>query len=136
MLEALIFANKLLGERQMNHALMDGHTTHFQAKHPCIEACTHCHATCLHTAMIHCLENGGKHVGAAHFRLMMECAEICQTSANLQLSGSSSHAAMCGVCADVCDACAKSCEDIGEMDDCVKACRDCAISCRKMATKS
>lgn len=108
--------------------------THPKEMHSCIEACSHCHATCLHTAMIHCLNTGGDHVDADHFRLMMNCAEICQTSANFQLSGSSFHVALCGICADICEACAKSCEAIGGMDDCVKACRDCAASCRKMST--
>lgn len=119
----------------MNHALMAGHAEHLKNMQPCIDACTQCHATCLHTAMMHCLEAGGKHVGAEHFRLMMSCAEICQTSANLQLAGSSFHAALCGICGDVCEACANSCEAVGDMADCVKACKDCAASCRKMCAK-
>jgi len=120
----------------MNQAMMAGHETHIKQMQPCMDACSHCHATCLHTAMVHCLDTGGKHVGADHFRLMMSCAELCQTSANFQLSGSSFHVALCGICADVCEACAKSCEAIGGMEDCVKACRDCAASCRKMSVKN
>ncbi|MEK6805778.1 MAG: four-helix bundle copper-binding protein [Pseudomonadota bacterium] len=100
---------------------------------PCIDACSHCHETCLHAAMTRCLTAGGKNVEAAHFRLMMNCAEICQTSANFLLSGSAFHPKVCAVCADICDACAKSCEQVGGMEDCVKACRECADSCRKMA---
>jgi len=82
------------------------HTKH--AMQACIEACSRCHQVCLQTAMNHCLNTGGKHVEAEHFRLMMNCAEICE-------------------------ACAASCERIGAMDECVKACRDCAESCREMA---
>jgi hypothetical protein len=100
----------------------------------CIEACSHCHQICLQTAMNHCLEAGGKHVEAEHFRLMMNCAEICQTSANSQLSSSPFHSRVCEVCADVCEACAVNCEKIGGMDECIKACRACAESCRKMAS--
>ncbi|TBN47189.1 four-helix bundle copper-binding protein [Pseudomonas sp. BGI-2] len=83
--------------------------------------------------MTHCLEAGGKHLEAEHFRLMINCAEICQTSANFLLSGSIFHHHVCGVCAEICEACAKSCEQVGGMEDCVRACRECAESCRKMA---
>ena len=98
-----------------------------------IDACSQCHETCLHTAMTHCLETGGKHVEVGHYRLMINCAEICQTSANFMLGGSSFHHKICAVCAEICDACASSCERVGGMEDCVKACRECAESCRKMA---
>ncbi|MDO9104443.1 MAG: four-helix bundle copper-binding protein [Methylovulum sp.] len=99
----------------------------------CIKACCHCHKVCLQTAMNHCLEAGGKHVEAEHFRLMMNCAEICQTSANFQLSSSHFHRQVCNVCAEICEACAIDCETVGGMDECVEACRACAESCRLMA---
>jgi hypothetical protein len=86
--------------------------------------------------MVYCLEAGGKHVEATHFRLMMNCAELCQTSTNFMLSKSAFHVNVCGICADVCEACAKSCEAIGDMDECVKACRECAASCRTIAGKN
>jgi hypothetical protein len=54
----------------------------------CIQACQECHNECLMHASQHCLEVGGKHVEPKHFRLMLSCAEICQTSADMQ-----SHAA-------------------------------------------
>ncbi len=57
----------------------------------------------------HCLAVGGKHVEASHFRLMINCAEICQASTNFMLSGSVFHQKVCAVCAEICDACAKSC---------------------------
>jgi len=83
--------------------------------------------------MTHCLKVGGPHVEETHFRLMLNCAEICQTSANFMISGSSFHALSCAVCADVCEACADSCERLEGMEECVKACRSCAEFCRKMA---
>lgn len=100
----------------------------------CIAACSHCHQICLQTAMNHCLQVGGKHVQADHFRLMINCAEICATSANFQLSNSAFHQQVCEVCAEVCEACVESCEAIGGMDDCVAACEKCAASCREMAS--
>ena len=99
----------------------------------CIDACSACYQTCLSMAMGHCLDQGGRHVEAAHFRLMLGCAEVCQTSANLQLSGSSFTKDMCQLCADMCDACAESCRTLDGMDDCVLACLTCAASCRHMA---
>jgi hypothetical protein len=98
----------------------------------CIARCTACHQTCLRLAMTHCLEMGGKHVEATHFRLMITCAEICQTAANLMLAGSDQHALVCKACAEICDACAKSCERLDGMESCVATCRDCAQSCRAM----
>ncbi len=79
----------------------------------------------------YCLESGGKHVEAQHFRLMIYFAEICQTSVNFMLSHSAFSDQVCRVCAEICDACAQSCEQRG-MDDCVKAPRECAETCRKM----
>jgi len=97
-----------------------------------IKACLDCHSMCVQTAMNFCLERGGRHVEQEHFRLMLNCAEICQTSANFMLSGSPLHARVCAVCAEVCEACAKSCEQVGDMRECVEECKRCAKSCRSM----
>ena len=99
----------------------------------CIDECLQCYQTCVREAMNHCLEKGGKHVEPTHFRLMMNCAEICRTAANFMLSGSDFHPRICAACAELCDACAQSCEQVGEMEDCMQACRRCAQSCRQMA---
>lgn len=98
-----------------------------------IKACLDCHAMCLQTAMNYCLEEGGRHVGAAHLRLMLNCAELCQTSANFMLSNSPLHGRVCGVCAEACEACARSCEEVGGMRECKEECLRCAKSCRSMA---
>ncbi|WP_252954545.1 four-helix bundle copper-binding protein [Siccirubricoccus soli] len=84
-------------------------------------------------AMTHCLEQGGKHVEPQHFRLMLACAEMCQTAANFMLIGTPHHRTTCGACAQICEDCAKSCEAVGGMQECVEACRRCAESCRRMA---
>ena len=99
----------------------------------CIDACLKCYQTCLGTAMGHCLEQGGKHVAPAHFRLMIACAEICRTSAHVMLTGSPLHKASCRACAEICAACAEDCAKLDGMEDCVTDCRRCAESCRKMA---
>lgn len=100
----------------------------------CIDACERCYQVCYQTALNHCLEMGGKHVEPEHFRLMINCAEICQTSAKFMLSSSPMHVHTCGVCAKVCDACGDSCQQVGGMDECVQVCRECAQSCREMAS--
>ncbi len=97
-----------------------------------IKACLDCHSMCLQTAMGYCLERGGRHVEQKHFRLMLNCAELCQTSANFMLSDSPLHGRVCAVCAEACEACAKSCEQVGDMRECVEECQRCAKSCRTM----
>ncbi|SFM81447.1 four-helix bundle copper-binding protein [Nitrosomonas communis] len=98
----------------------------------CVEACNQCYQMCLHEAMNHCLETGGDHVAPDHFRLMMSCAEICQTSTNFMLIRSPFSHQLCRVCAEICEACASSCEKLG-MEECARTCRECAKSCREMA---
>ena len=99
----------------------------------CIDECLNCHRTCLSEAMTHCLTMGGKHTEPEHFRTMLSCAEMCQTSANFMLMQSPLHKITCGVCSQVCEACAKSCEEVGGMENCAQTCRTCAEHCRKMA---
>ena len=98
----------------------------------CIQNCLDCHATCLTMQANHCLEAGGKHVEQTHFKLMMDCAQICITSADFMLRQSAHHKHICAECADICNACADSCEAVGDMQMCVEACRKCAQSCGAM----
>lgn len=97
-----------------------------------IKACLDCHSMCLRMATTFCLEQGGRHVEAEHLRLMLNCAELCQTSANFMLSDSPLHGRVCLICAEACEACAKSCEQVGDMRECVEECLICAKSCRSM----
>jgi hypothetical protein len=102
-----------------------------------IDICSDCHDVCLQT-LTHCLQKGGKHAEAAHIGLLIDCAEICRTSADFMLRGSTLHASTCSACADVCEECAASCERSGldpEMRNCADTCRRCADSCRQMATR-
>lgn len=98
-----------------------------------IKACLDCHSTCLQMAMTYCLAKGGSHVEPAHFGLLLNCAEICQTSANFMLSGSPLQGRLCKVCAEVCEACAHGCEQLEGMADCAEECRRCATICKGMA---
>lgn len=101
----------------------------------CIQECNTCHNVCLENIM-YCLEVGGEHARPDHIRLLMDCAEICQTSANFMLRTSDVHQRICGVCADVCESCAADCDqfpDDAMMEHCAEMCRNCAQSCREMS---
>lgn len=101
----------------------------------CIDRCHSCQEACFET-ISHCLEMGGKHAEPEHIRMLMACAEICETSARFMLLGSEHHTRTCDVCAEICAACAEDCErftEDGTMQRCADACRRCAESCRQMA---
>lgn len=101
----------------------------------CIQDCRNCASICLETVQ-YCLKLGGKHAEPGHIRLLMDCAEICQASANFMQRGSPLHMQTCAACAEVCQACAEDCErfkDDEMMAACAKACRGCEASCRQMA---
>ena len=99
----------------------------------CIQNCLECHAICLNMLSNHCLEAGGKHVEQKHFKLMMDCAQICMVSADFMLRQSDHHKHICAECVEICTACADSCDAIGDMETCAAACRKCAATCGAMA---
>lgn len=116
---------------------MSHHESHRQSTadlRACIEACTSCAEEC--TSMIeHCLTRGGPHAESSHIATMLDCVDICRTSANFMLRNSSLHTEICGACAVVCRACEESCRALeGEMmKECADECARCAESCEKMA---
>jgi hypothetical protein len=111
------------------------HTSMSPEMRACIQECISCHKICLET-ITHCVEMGGEHARPDHIRLMLDCAEICQTSANFMLRMSNFHTRTCGVCAEICERCAEDCArftDDAMMQQCAQACRSCAQSCREMS---
>jgi hypothetical protein len=136
-------------------------TTLAQAKpsmRECIDNCTRCHNVCLET-FNYSMWLGGSYSESVHLRLLLDCAEICATSANFMLRGSDLHRETCRVCAVVCENCATDCERYAvpgtgagapmsrhsgpphvskenmdeQMKYCAEVCRQCASSCRQMA---
>ena len=103
----------------------------------CIKNCQDCHHICIET-MMHCLEMGGKHASLDHIRVLQDCIQICQTSADFMLSGSALHSRVCGVCAEACERCAQNCEQLSgsdtQMKACAEMCRRCSDSCQRMAS--
>jgi hypothetical protein len=127
------------GENQKYRRLMmlnDMSVQMSREMHDCTENCLNCHSICLATVN-HCLGMGGAHATSAHITLMLDCAEMCQTSANFMLRNSALHERTCGICAEICTLCAGDCERIdpndSQMRACAEMCRQCAQSCREMA---
>jgi len=85
----------------------------------------------------HCLSRGGEHASQGHITTLLECAELCQTSARLMLIQSSLHADACNLCAMACEHCAEECKRIGTGDakmlNCADVCERCAKTCDGMA---
>jgi hypothetical protein len=100
----------------------------------CIESCAECHAVCIET-LAHCIELGGDHVRPEQVRLLLDCAQICATSADFMSRGSDLHGYTCAACAAACERCASDCERFDDdfMKRCAEVCRRCAESCRRMA---
>ena len=98
----------------------------------CVTQCLRCYETCFTSAMTYCLEKGGQHVEAQHFRLLSACAEICRSCAHILLLRSPLYRQMCHACAELCAQCAHNCDRLGDMSECAEACRRCADTCEKM----
>lgn len=112
-----------------DHDHDDDHETH-----DCIEKCLNCHASCTMTAQ-YCLAEGGTMADPEHVGVLLDCAEISQTSANFMLRGSPFHAGTCAVCAELCRAAETACRAFPEdeqLAECADACAQCAESCERM----
>jgi hypothetical protein len=102
----------------------------------CIENCVDCHRVCLETIQ-YCLRMGGEHAEEKHIRLLTDCAQICQISADFMIRGSELHHETCAACAEVCGRCADDCTALGaddeQMQECAERCVRCEESCAEMA---
>jgi hypothetical protein len=102
----------------------------------CIENCTNCHRICLETAARHFRGESSPRLEERMVRLLLDCAEICRTSADFMIRGSELHGHTCGACAAICERCADECDRMGQdpyMAACTEICRRCSESCREMA---
>lgn len=100
----------------------------------CAAICLDCYKTCNETLQ-YCLEKGGDHVRPSHLTLLLDCAKICQTSADFLTRGSEHHAITCRACAELCRDCADDCKQMPdqEMKQCAEVCERCAQSCQEMS---
>ena len=103
----------------------------------CIQNCQDCNRACLQT-LVYCMDQGGPHAAPEHLRLLMDCADICATSAAFMLRASDLHTYACSACAEVCRRCADACAAMGDdlrMKALADTCRHCAESCAAMASR-
>jgi hypothetical protein len=102
----------------------------------CLDDCLSCLRSCLET-VTYCLTKGGRHAEVAQVRTLLDCVDICDTSARFLGRRSPLHLRTCAACADVCRTCESSCRRLPEdevMQRCANACRICAESCEAMVS--
>lgn len=102
----------------------------------CLEHCAECERICIETIAA-VMARPDQRVDSALLRTLMDCADICGTSARFLMRQSDLHGATCGACANVCAACAAACEAIAgheALARCAQSCRRCAASCEEMAS--
>ena len=98
-----------------------------------IAATTDCHQACVE-AMSYGLQRRGESAHLLHARLMLDCAQICDTTRDMMLRSSDFAHQVARLCADVCERCAASCERLGQgMEACAGACRRSAEACRAVS---
>lgn len=113
----------------------EAHEHEHDAMQECIEECLNCHAVCTMTLQ-HCLATGGERAEVNLVGILLDCAEICQTSANFMLRGSPYHVITCASCAELCRACEEACRSVAsdeQLGHCAEVCASCAESCDRMA---
>ena len=111
-------------------------TQHAHAMEQAIENCTNCHRICLETAARHFAGESAPKLDERLVRLLLDCADICRTSADFMIRGSDQHRHTCRACAAICAQCADECDRQGEdpyLAACAEICRRCAASCAEMA---
>lgn len=104
----------------------------------CIQLCQECHVRCIQI-IGHCLQLGGRLATPEHLRLLMDCAQMCTTTADFMARQSSVHDRACSLCSELCRQCASNCDRVAGDDQivkqCAELCRSCADSCDRMASK-
>ena len=106
----------------------------------CIQLCRASPTPMCTQTIAHCLKLGGGYVTPDHIRLMVDCAQMCATSADFMLRESPFHDRICRLCSELCKQCGKDCEQAAGDDQmvkqCAEMCRRCAGSCERMASKA
>jgi hypothetical protein len=101
----------------------------------CIDNCLSCHATCEATFR-YALSTDHLETDRTQMLRLLDCAEICRTSADFLLRNSGQHHATCTACAAICAECAEWCARLQRdaiLKQCGLVCEACAVSCEGMA---
>jgi hypothetical protein len=106
-----------------------------QAPRDDLDAFRTCRRACL-AAVRHALDDDGPHLDDAQLGLLLDGAEVCETSIRFRRRNSTLHPRVCAVCVELCERCAELCDrfaDDAVMRTCRDACRHCANVCRRLA---
>lgn len=101
----------------------------------CQQQLEECHRICLQ-ALVHGLGLHTRPLHESHLRLLLDCAELCQTCAGFLLRGSDLAGVVACACASVCERCAEFCgerRDDALLRRCELVCLRCSESCARMA---
>lgn len=94
----------------------------------------HCHNICLETH-IYCLNKGGPLADPALGRLLLDCADICDTTGRFMLRRSSYYPDLCAIAVEVCRRCAETClrsSDDEQLRLCANVCREAEALCGEL----
>jgi hypothetical protein len=99
-----------------------------------LEAFRVCRRACL-DAVRHALDAEGPALDDAKLGLLLDGAEVCETTIRFRRRNAPLHPRVCALCVDVCERCAELCEALADdsvMRACGDACRRCAAICRRL----
>jgi hypothetical protein len=101
----------------------------------CIVKCLDCRSICV-KVVDHYLRLRSVKSECPDIRSLLNCSEICATTARFMLRGSEFSRELCLFCAEVCKSCAGQFSGLrreAEIEACAAACRQCAECCERMA---
>jgi hypothetical protein len=95
----------------------------------CIEACLKCVHMCYRCASADLQEE--QHHMARCVQLNLECAAVCNATAQLMSLGSEQSVAIAKLCAEICRKCEGECRKhiMQHCQECANACHHCAVLC-------
>jgi hypothetical protein len=98
-------------------------------------ACLRAHETCEET-VTHALRAEATHADDERIGVLLDCADVCRTTARLIRRGSPLVRGTAGVCVELCERAAETCAAVAGdpvMAACAETCRRCATWCRWLA---
>jgi hypothetical protein len=128
-----------LGQTATAGAAAQDHHTHLgysEAFKTCAEACSRCQRECSRCA-IHCANHLAQESHHHQtLRLCLDCADFCQTAAQIVSRGGPMAMLICKPCAEACKLCGDACREHAEHDErmrqCADECKRCEDACRAM----
>ena len=95
-----------------------------------------CRRACL-AVVRHTLDPEAPRIDDAQISLLLDAAELCETTLRFGRRSSTLHPRLCTICVEVCERCADMCEAYpgdAVMRTCMERCRRCADVCRRLGS--